>query len=144
MSRRVVSASRVIHAAPEQIFDILARPSEHPKLDGSGMLVGLRNGPDRLSLGATFQMEMKDGAKYRTTNKVVAFDEGRTIAWCHFAKLVWRYDLEPVDGGTKVTESFDYSKPLGLAIIPLKWPERNRRAMERTLETLASVVEQPR
>jgi hypothetical protein len=77
---------------------------------------------------------------YRVTNKVVAFEEDRCIAWHHFAQFTWRYDLDEVEGGTRVTESFDYAKPWGFLIEPLRWPERNRHNMEATLERLERAV----
>jgi len=45
-----------------------------------------------------------------TRNRVVEFEENRRIAWHHFAQFVWRYELEEVEGGTMVTESFNYDK----------------------------------
>jgi len=85
-------------------------------------------------------MHMKMGFGYVTRNRVVAFEENRCIAWHHFALFVWRYDLEEVDGGTMVTESFDYERPWAFAIIALGFPERNRRGMEGTLERLEAAV----
>jgi uncharacterized protein YndB with AHSA1/START domain len=140
MSTRRVSATRVIPAPPERIFNLLADPRQHARLDGSGTVRAPRRAPERLSLGATFAMDMKLGPGYVTSNKVVAFEENRCIAWHHVARFVWRYDLEPVDGGTRVTESFDYSVPWGVFMIPLKVPERNRQSMERTLERLEELV----
>lgn len=85
-------------------------------------------------------MDMKIGVGYFTRNKVVAFEENRCIAWHHWAQFVWRYDLEEVPGGTKVTESFDFDRPWAFAIMWLGWPEKNRNAMELTLERIASIV----
>jgi hypothetical protein len=53
--------------------------------------------------------------------------------------FTWRYQLEEVEGGTMVTESFDYDKPWAFVIIALGFPEKNRAAMEGTLERLESV-----
>ena len=77
---------------------------------------------------------------YVTRNRVVVFEENRAIAWHHVARFIWRYDLEEVDGGTNVTESFDYDRPWGFAIEPFKFPERNRIAMEATLKRLKAIV----
>jgi uncharacterized protein YndB with AHSA1/START domain len=137
---RSVSATRVIAAPARTIFDLLADPRRHCEFDGSGTVGQVKKAPDRLSLGATFSMNMKIGISYLTRNKVVAFEENRVIAWHHYAQFVWRYDLEEVSGGTKVTESFDYSKPWGALIVPLGWPERNRLAMEATLARIEQLV----
>jgi uncharacterized protein YndB with AHSA1/START domain len=108
MSDQVVSESRVISAAPEVIFDLLADPSRHAVFDGSGTVRASRpDAPSRLTLGAQFGMDMKMGVPYRMTNTVVEFEENRRIGWRHVGGHVWRYELEPVEGGTKVTESFD-------------------------------------
>jgi uncharacterized protein YndB with AHSA1/START domain len=143
---RVLSVSRVISAPAQQIFDLLADPEMHPVLDGGGTVRSARDGnPDRLSLGAKFGMNMRLGTPYPIVNTVVEFDEGRRIAWCHFAKNVWRYELEPVPGGTKVTESFDQTKSrpgTSLFVRALGFRERNRKAMEQTLHRLEQHVAQ--
>ena len=139
-NNRVVSTSRTIHATPSVIFDLLADPRRHSSFDGSGTVVRVRKAPERLYLGATFSMDMRLGLSYLVRNKVVAFEENRCIAWHHFAQFVWRYDLEEVDGGTKVTESFDYNKPWAFLITSTGFPERNRLGMEATLERLEKVV----
>ena len=142
MSDRVSSATRVISATPEAIFDLLADPAAHARFDGSGSVQGAQTGaPDRLSLGATFGMDMKIGIPYRIKNTVVEFEEGHLIGWRHMGGHVWRYRLTPVDGGTEVTEEFDW----GLSHVPwaLKlagYPEKNRKAMVATLERLEQVV----
>lgn len=85
-------------------------------------------------------MHMKMGFGYVTRNRVVEFEENRRLAWHHFAMFIWRYELEEVVGGTLVTESFDYDKPWAFVIIAAGFPEKNRAAMEETLERLESVV----
>ena len=137
---RFVSVSRLIHAPASRIFDLLADPRQHVKLDGSGSVMGVKKAPERLFLGAKFSMKMKMGLGYSTTNKVVVFDENRAIAWHHIAQFIWRYDLEEVEGGTLVTESFNYDKPWAFAIITTGFPERNRAAMTATLERLERAV----
>jgi uncharacterized protein YndB with AHSA1/START domain len=137
---RIVSATRVIAAPPNVIFDLLADPRLHTTFDGSGSVVKVRKGPDRLFLGAKFSMDMKIGLSYFVSNKVVAFEENKCIAWHHFAQFVWRYDLEEVPGGTKVTESFNYDKPWAFGIEVVHKPESNQRDMEATLERIEKIV----
>ena len=143
MSERVVSVSRVIKASPEAIFDVLAAPARHAEIDGSGMVQELRGESNRLELGSKFGMDMKMGIlPYRITSTVKEFEENRLIAWAHFGKHRWRYELEPVDGGTKVTESFDWSYSMAPKVIELAgYPKKHPANMEATLERLASVVE---
>ncbi|WP_419849225.1 SRPBCC family protein [Candidatus Poriferisocius sp.] len=109
MSKRLFTASRVVPAAPEDIFALLADPARHVEIDGSGTLQRLIRGQGSMQLGSKFTIAMKAyGFPYRVTSKVVEYEENRLIAWSHFIKNRWRYELEPVEGGTRVTESADY------------------------------------
>jgi uncharacterized protein YndB with AHSA1/START domain len=143
MNERVVSVSRVINASPEAIFDVLTDPARHGEIDGSGMVQNVRGESKRLELGSKFGMDMKMGIlPYRITSTVKEFDENRLIAWAHAGKHRWRYELEPVDGGTKVTESFDWStSPIPKLIEMMGYPKKHPANMEATLERLADVVE---
>lgn len=147
MSERVVSVTRVIKATPEAIFDLLTDPARHGEIDGSGMVQNVRGESKRLELGSKFGMDMKMGIlPYRITNTVVEFEDNRLIAWEHFGKHRWRYQLEPVadadGGGTKVTESFDWSTSTSPKLIELMgYPKKHPANMEATLERLASVLE---
>jgi uncharacterized protein YndB with AHSA1/START domain len=140
--QRQVSVTRVIPADRAVIFEVIADPSQHPVIDGSGSVSAVRSGgPARLELGTRFGMEMSMGASYRIENEVVEFDAGERIAWRHFGGHRWRYELTDVDGGTQVTETFDWSRSRSrLALELARFPKRNRRAMERTLERLEALV----
>jgi uncharacterized protein YndB with AHSA1/START domain len=138
VSAYLVSESRVIAADPQRLFDIVADPAQHPVIDGSGSVRASQDAaPARLAIGTRFGMDMKLGASYKITNKVVEFEEGRLIGWRHFNGHVWRYLFEPVDGGTKVTEQWD-ARPAKnkLGLLLLGFPARNRKGIRRTLERL--------
>lgn len=139
---RAVSVSRVIPAPADQIFAVLASPAGHAQIDGSGTVVAARDGqPDTLVLGSRFGMNMKMGLPYRMQNTVVEYEENRLIAWQHFGKHRWRYELAPVDGGTRVTETFDWSTARSPKFIELMgYPKKHVPNMERTLERLEAVV----
>lgn len=135
---KVIRAERTIAAPADVIFDILANPAEHPLIDGSGSVKKPTGAvPERLALGTKFGMDMKIGLPYKMTNEVVEFEEDRLIAWRHYGHHVWRYRLEPVDGGTKVTEEFDWTHSRAPWFLKLmKAVEKNGPAMEKTLERL--------
>ena len=141
-----VSAETVVNAAPQEVFDLLADPRRHRELDGSGTVRDAAvGGPQRLSPGAVFGMHMKAGAPYSMTNTVVEFEEGRRIAWQPrptnavarkaIGGRIWRYELEPVPGGTRVKETWDIRHervpPLLLPLRPL-----TKISMVRTLTRL--------
>ncbi len=143
MEAQRASASKRIAASPETIFDLLADPSKHALFDGSDMVQSAKS--ERLALGSKFGMNMKlKFLPYKVGNTVVEFEENRLIAWAHLGKHRWRYELEPMDDGTTlVTETFDWSTSIAApALIAVGYPKRNLEAIEKTLERLASVVEE--
>lgn len=135
----VAQATRTIPASAADIFELLARPAEHPLIDGSGTVRDVQQRtPERLSPGARFGMQMHWGLRYKILNEVVEFEEGRRIAWRHFGGHVWRYLLEPVDADTtRVTEQFDPSTSRAPRFLRLiRANERNQRSIQRTLARL--------
>jgi hypothetical protein len=139
---RSVSSQIVIDADPATIFDVLADPSQHALFDGSGSVKAKLSGPPRLYLGASFSMRMRIGAPYLVRNRVVEYDEDHQIGWRHLGRHIWRYRLEPGDGGCLVTETFDYSGA------PAAWfyerggiPARNLKGIEASLQQLKVLVE---
>lgn len=141
--KKVIQASRLVKATPQQIFDLLADPRKHSLIDGSGSVQSARvNAPERLSLGAKFGMDMKIGLPYRITNEVVEFDEPKQIGWRHMGGHIWRYVLEPADGGTMVTEQFDWTHSKSPIVLKLMGAfDKNKKSIEATLERLAAHFE---
>ena len=136
-----VAVSRTIAADAQSLFDVVADPTLHHVIDGSGSVKGVRGGSRKLQLGDKFSASMRIVVPYLITNKVVEYAEGRRIAWAHIGGWRWRYEFEPVDGGTEVTETFDWShSKAGAYIRLLGWPEKNRTNMERTLARLEAFV----
>lgn len=144
-----VSVERVIPSPPGPIFDVLADPRRHREIDGSGLLRDSFEGPDRLSLGARFGMDMRAGAPYRMINTVVEFEHERLIAWQPrpaagvvarvIGGRIFRYELEPVPDGTRVRETWDISQErIPALVIGLKGLTRS--GMRRSLERLERIV----
>src|SRR6186713_2893724 len=135
-SKDTATVERVIPAPAEKIFDLLADPARHQDIDGSGTVRDSTRGSQRLTLGSTCGMSMKAGISYKMESTVVEFEENRLIAWqtapnkgwmAKFAGgRIWRYQLEPVDGGTLVKETWDITKEKG------RWKVRPLR--KRTIE----------
>ncbi|TQM14451.1 SRPBCC family protein [Pseudonocardia kunmingensis] len=144
ISGRTVSAATVVAAPPEEVFALLANPHRHHEFDGSGTVRGAVSGPERLALGDRFGMSMKIKLPYRITNRVVELEPDRRIGWCHAAKAVWRYELEPVPGGTRVTETFDYTaSPVAKGMELLGFPKGNAKSIRDTLRRLREIFGTP-
>jgi uncharacterized protein YndB with AHSA1/START domain len=145
----VESVERVITAPPEKIFALLADPRRHPEIDGSGSVKAAKDSPERLTLGSKFGMSMKLGIKYSMVSEVIEFEDGRRIAWqssppgsigSRFGGgRIWRYELEAVDGGTRVRETWDISQEKIKALVrPAR--KKTREAMEATLGRIQDLV----
>ena len=150
----VLSVSRLVPSPPEPIFDLLVDPAGHAEIDGGGTVKGARSGGRRLSLGDRFGMDMHLGVAYSTRNTVIELEENRRIAWQTSAGgpigallggRIWRYELEPVEGGTLVTESWDLSQERWTSkpVVKMTMTASTRRNMERTLERIAALVGGP-
>jgi uncharacterized protein YndB with AHSA1/START domain len=146
----VETVERVIAAEPSAIFDLIADPSRHRDIDGSGTVRGTTTGKQRLQLGSKFGMEMKAGMAYKMVSTVIEFEENRRLAWQTTTSVpvlglfvggrIWRYELEPVASGTRVRESWDIShERLKMLVRPLR--SRVHESMEQTLERIAKIVE---
>jgi uncharacterized protein YndB with AHSA1/START domain len=155
MKNNVYTVERLISAAPETIFDVLADPAKHALIDGSGMLQGANEeATTRLALGVTFGMGMKMGMRYSTANTVVEFEENRRIAWQtgpkgklepYVAGRIWRYEIEAQGGRTLVRESWDITSDHQRALLRLGdiYSRKTRRDMELTLARLDALVTAP-
>jgi hypothetical protein len=148
----VVSVDRVINAPPAALFAVVADATRHPEIDGSGQLVKAKDGATRqLALGSTFGMAMKMGVPYTVTNTVIEFEQDRRIAWQtvlagplgrFLGGRIWRYELEQVDGGTKVTESWDLSQDKQAFFLKNpKIGQATAASMSKSLDRLAEITE---
>ena len=130
-----------IKAPPKVIFDLIADPKNHTKIDGSGMLKGELRAPERLFLGASFGMKMRLGIPYIIKNTVSEFEENKSIAWRHLLRNQWRYELIEIDPGTTlVIQTWDGRNARS------KWWVSNSykwvpKAMARTLVRLKDMAE---
>ncbi|QCX26158.1 SRPBCC family protein [Nocardioides jishulii] len=143
MDDLTASASILVDAPASVIFDILADPRQHTRIDGSGSVQEIVDGPERLSEGAQFTVQMKRGLGYRTNNTVVEYEQDALIAWKHRGAHVWRYELTPEAGKVRVTETWDGSGYSGLPrlIFKITGLKGTQRSIEETLVRLKAVAE---
>jgi hypothetical protein len=147
----VETVERVIPAPPEAIFAYLVDPAKHRVIDGSGTVRDPKGDPPaKLALGSKFGMSMKMGFPYSMVSTVIEYDENRRIAWQthgptrigkYVGGRIWRYELEPVDGGTLVKESWDIRQE-SAATRPMvrKGAEKTRKDMAATLERIEGLL----
>ena len=149
-----LSASRVIAAAPEDLYDMVADISRmgewSPNCAGGWYEDGA--GPE---VGAWFVGRVIDprareeGATGQTRSQVVVADRGREFAFATGERPVvrWGSVFTPVDGGTEVTESWAML-PEGITIFEAHFGDdaakeivlRQGWARESIPETLAALA----
>lgn len=148
------TASTVIDAPMDRIFQMLAEPAEHYRFDASGM-VGVPETPGWLdTLGQIFVMNMtyRGGDRiehYQSDNQVTALDEPRLIEWAtatHGGSPLgwrWRYELEPIGDATKVTLIYDWSAAPQENIDQFGVPLIDEAGLGSSLELLAKASTDP-
>ena len=84
-----VSASRRIHASAHALFEIVASPAGHVRIDGSGMLEAAPNAHPLTAVGDVFDMEMDRTplndipglVKYKVRNTVTQIVQDELVEW---------------------------------------------------------------
>ena len=139
---RLAAARIVINRPASELFDFIANPKNHPKIDGSKMVRGKAYGPKRLSMNSWFVMRQLRFGKipYLMPNKVVEFEEGKLIAWRNASPSRWRYEfVAQSDATTQVTQYLDCSHTgTKFAKSELSWAAK---AMAKTLVRFKEHIE---
>ena len=85
METERVTASTTIEAAPEAVFAVLADPSAHADIDGTGWVRESLDDDRITAAGQVFRMAMyhpnHPDKDYKIANRVEVFDAPRAIAW---------------------------------------------------------------
>ncbi|MBC2875440.1 MULTISPECIES: SRPBCC family protein [Streptomyces] len=155
MSHDSVSATLTIAAPAATVFAVLADPTAHAAIDGTGWV---REAVDRAPLteaGQLFRMDMyhpdhPDGG-YRVVNKVHVYDPPRAIGWLtgqdkgggrlEFGGWFWRYDLEALGpSATGVTLTYDWSAVPGSVREYLRFPPFGPEHLPESLRHLAGIL----
>lgn len=143
-----VCVEKLIAAPAADLFAVVADPSRHAELDGSGTVNASRPRPGPLALGETFTTSMHWFVPYAMRNTVIELEPDRLIAWQPrpayplvdrlVGGRIWRWRFTPVEGGTEVTECWDISQErLAFTVRPLAGlTERNMVASLDRLERL--------
>lgn len=139
-------------ASPERVWELVSDVTRIGEFSPETFEAEWTDGATGPELGARFRGHVRRngvGPVYWTQCKVTACEPGRAFGFAVYGAGQrannWRYDLEPRDGGTDVTESFQLGdhpamKLYWLLLGPLRG-RTNRRGMRQTLERIKAVVE---
>lgn len=122
--QETVSATLTVDVPAARVFAVLADPTAHAAIDGTGWVQEPLDRAPLTEVGQIFRMDMyhanhPDG-DYQVVNKVQVLDPLRTIGWLtgydkgdgqlEFGGWIWRYDLEPLGPAeAAVTLTYDWS-----------------------------------
>lgn len=126
MTSESVRARTTIGAGTDTVFALLADPTRHAAIDGTGWVCEAIDSQPITASGQVFRMKMfhpehPDG-NYEIHNLVVEFKKEQAISWrpgfvqeastgeLGFGGWTWRYDLAPVGAhACQVVHTYDWS-----------------------------------
>jgi len=155
-----VSATLTFDVPAATVFAVLADPTTHAAIDGTGWVQEPLDRAPLTEVGQIFRMAMyhanhPDG-DYKVVNKVHAIDAPRAIAWLtgqqkddgdlEFGGWIWRYDLAPLGpASTEVTLTYDWSAvPRYIRERGIQFPPFGPEHLINSLRHLAELAAAPR
>ena len=156
MTDETMKSTCTIAAPAGTVFDVLADPTTHQAIDGTGWVRESLDGKRLTEVGQVFRMAMYHqnygGMHYEMANRIEVFEPPRAIAWLpgqgaddanlDFGGWIWRYDLEPVgDERTEVTLTYDWSAVPSAIREHISFPPFDRRHLDNSLSHLAALAQ---
>ncbi|HEY3606552.1 MAG TPA: polyketide cyclase [Pseudonocardiaceae bacterium] len=157
MNHETVSATLTVAAPTATVFAVLADPTTHASIDGTGWVQEPVDPKPLTEVGQIFRMGMyhaghPDG-EYQTVNKIAVFDSSRAIGWLtgqekgdgqlEFGGWLWRYDLAPLGSSeTEVTLTYDWSAvPQYIRDRGIRFPPFGPEHLTNSLHHLAELAD---
>ena len=149
-------ATTTVKAPVQAVFAVLADPSTHSAIDGTGWVRESLDGKHLTEAGQIFRMAMyhdnHPDKDYEMANRVEVFDPPRAVAWqpgqgdddanLDYGGWFWRYDLEPVGSDqTAVTLSYDWSSVPPYIREEIQFPPLDQQHLDNSLKHLAELAE---
>jgi hypothetical protein len=124
VDQETLSATLPVAASAARVFAVLADPTSHSAIDGTGWIQKCVDLAPLTEVGQIFRMDMyhanHPNGDYKVVNKIDVLDPQRAIGWLtghekddgqlEFGGWFWRYDLAPLGPSeTEVTLTYDWS-----------------------------------
>jgi hypothetical protein len=159
MTDETLAVSTTIDAPAEAVFAVLADPTSHAAIDGTGWVVKALDpaplaGRDQIFRMGMYHPNHPDGS-YTVANRVTLFDPPRAIAWepgpdvADDAELkpggwIWRYDLVALgSAGTEITLTYDWSAVAPSVREYISFPPFPAEHLAESLRHLAELATRP-
>ena len=155
MDRENVSATLTVAVPAERVFAVLADPTTHSAIDGTGWVQEAVDRAPLTEAGQVFRMAMyhanHPNGGYQVANKVQVLDPPRAIGWLtgqekgdgqlKFGGWIWRYDLAPLAASeTEVRLTYDWSAVPQDIREYLQFPPFGTEHLTNSLHHLAELV----
>jgi hypothetical protein len=159
MTDETLTSTHAVDAPAETVFDVLADPTTHQAIDGTGWVREPLDGKRLTEVGQVFRMAMyhsnHGGMHYEVANRVEVFEPPHAIAWLpgqgndegnlEFGGWIWRYDLKPVaENRTEVTLTYDWSAVPPAIREEIGFPPFDRQHLDNSLKHLAELAQRVR
>jgi uncharacterized protein YndB with AHSA1/START domain len=156
VTEETMNVVTTINAPAQTVFDVLADPSTHAAIDGTGWVRESLDGKQLTETGQVFRMAMyhdnHPDKDYEMANRVEVFDPPHAIAWqpgqgpddanLEFGGWFWRYDLKPVGSAqTEVTLTYDWSRVPPQTREHIGFPPFDASHLDNSLKHLAELAE---
>lgn len=149
------TVERYIEASPEALYDVIADVTRTPELSPEVVACEWIDGATGPAVGVRFRAtnHAGRGPDWHNTPVITVAERGREFAFSRTEKgagtIVWRYVFTPEGSDTRITESYEVTRPvtlLGWFIIGVLYGNKDRRAdlhrgMTQTLQRLAALTE---
>ena len=156
MTDESITATMTVNAAADNVFAVLADPTTHAAIDGTGWVREPVTGERLSHSGQIFRVAMyhpnhPDG-DYEMANRVQDFEPPHTISWqpgqedadrgtVEYGGWTWRYDLDPVGpAATDVTLTYDWSAVPQFIRDYIQFPPFDRQHLDNSLHNLAEIT----
>jgi uncharacterized protein YndB with AHSA1/START domain len=156
MTHDTTTATITIPAPAEAVFDVLADPTTHAAIDGTGWVREALDTAPMTDVGQIFRVAMYHDnhpmKSYEMANKVVACDRPDVIAWepgqdaagdgnLSFGGWTWRYDISSVGSSqARVTLTYDWSGVAPELREHIQFPPFDQAHLDNSLKHLSDLA----
>lgn len=156
MTNDTMIATITIAAPAGTVFDVLADPTTHSVIDGTGWVREALDSEPLTDAGQIFRIAMYHGGhpngNYEMANKVIVCDRPSAIAWepgqdlagdgnLSFGGWIWRYDIRSVGSSeAHVTLTYDWSAVAPELREHIGFPPFDRAHLENSLKNLSDLA----
>jgi len=155
MTEETMRTSATVNAPVDTVFGVLADPTTHEAIDGTGWVRQPLDGKRLAGSGQIFRMAMyhenHPDKDYEMANRVEVYQPPHAISWqpgagpddanLEFGGWFWRYDLRPLgDDRTEVTLTYDWSAVPAPLREHIQFPPFDSQHLDNSLKHLAELA----